>query len=502
MQPDLQNGASITRSFCTGALRSVRTWAVALVACALALMWSSQITDSRIESDAQQSTHMAVNLARHDVMSLDESAPYHPTNFREPVPVLVTALGVWILDSILGPCAPDDYLEGPRAKYLKYQNFFWLGLLSISAFVAARTLTSSFWLALFAVILVNRPLLPQQEQLGPVDNLLTELPATALLLPASILLAIAFTNRKWSAYVLAGVLFGIFGLIKAIGIYVFLGVLPVLACLYALQQPAIPWRIAARDLGVLMASFACVLAPWIVRNHILLDSYQITQRGGESLFERALEDQMTDDEFLGTFYIWGHPGPFHDWLGKKLQLSESDLLRGGRLQRLNSDFSTSLSRVDRDTAVDDGRPDQAITLFRKAQAQRTRLEREFAAAGSPQPQVAAEEQLYRLATTMISQHPLRHLKLTAAFMWRGAPLAFAILSAAIFFGLLRRRYDLLLFSLPAIGIVMAYSLFTPFFWRYGWPSRLVATVTAVALIKLIWDLIPVRRTAPVATRPN
>jgi hypothetical protein len=161
-----------------------------------------------------------------------------------------------------------------------------------------------------------------------------------------------------------------------------------------------------------------------------------------------------------------------------------------------------LSRVDRDTAVDDGRPDQAITLFRKAQAQRTRLEREFAAAGSPQPQVAAEEQLYRLATTMISQHPLRHLKLTAAFMWRGAPLAFAILSAAIFFGLLRRRYDLLLFSLPAIGIVMAYSLFTPFFWRYGWPSRLVATVTAVALIKLIWDLIPVRRTAPVATRPN
>jgi len=36
-----------------------------------------------LESDATDSTRMAVNFARHGVMSLDSADPYQPTGFRE-----------------------------------------------------------------------------------------------------------------------------------------------------------------------------------------------------------------------------------------------------------------------------------------------------------------------------------------------------------------------------------------------------------------------------------
>jgi hypothetical protein len=86
-------------------------------------------------------------------------------------------------------------------------------------------------------------------------------------------------------------------------------------------------------------------------------------------------------------------------------------------------------------------------------------------------------------------------------MWRGALIAFPVLVIGLAFALLwRKRFDLALFLLPSFGLVLIYALFTPFFWRYGWPSRLVANLTILILFKLMWDMFGARRaTAP--TKP-
>ncbi len=468
---------------------TTRSVAAAVLAIGLVVLWTAQISEAAIERDATESTRMAVNLARHGVMSLDNAAPFRPTNYREPVPVIVSALGVKVIDSILGASEPNAYLQGPRTKYLKYQNLLWLGLLTLSAFWAVRLLTSSFWFGLLGAALVNHPLVLQQ--FSPVDNLLTELPATAILLIASISLAVAFTRRQLPLFFFAGLMFGILALIKAIAFYVFIGLLAALAGLYLLQRPRIPWRTAAQQLLTLMIACGCVVAPWLYRNHVQLGTLQITQRGGESLWERALEDQISAPEYLGAFYIWARPGYLQDWLGRRLHFSADDLQRGGSLQRLNTDFYSPLLTEDL-AAVNEGSPGSAITLFRQAEAERTRLQRNYAAAGHPHPDVAAEQAMYANAEALIAAHPWRHLALTAAFMWRGAAQTLPILVIGLLVGLWRKRCDVVLLLLPAFGIVMIYALFTPFFPRYGWPSRLIAILAILLLIKLTWDAISSR----------
>jgi hypothetical protein len=122
---------------------------------------------------------------------------------------------------------------------------------------------------------------------------------------------------------------------------------------------------------------------------------------------------------------------------------------------------------------------------------------DYAAAGHPHPDIAAEQRLYTQATVLIAAHPWRHLALTVAFMWRGAVIAFPILVIGLAFAFWRKRFDLVLFLLPSFGLVLIYALFTPFFWRYGWPSRLVANLTILILLKLMWDMFGARRaTAP------
>jgi hypothetical protein len=464
----------------------VRTLAVAVLTIGLVALWTPQVTGRAMLADERENAQMAVNLAHYGVMSLDDGPPYHPTNFREPVPVFASAFGVKMLDAIFGIAEPSAYFSGMRGKYLKYQKFLWLGLLSISAFWVVRSLTSSFWLGLLGVALVNYPFRPKAW--SQIDTLFTEIPAIAILVPASFAVAFGFTHRRCSFFLLAGVLFGILALIKAIVLYVFLGLLLVLVGLY-LQRPPIPSRIAAREFAVLVLGFACVLAPWLYRNQVQLGTLQITQRGGESLWERAIEDQITAPEYLGSFYIWAPPGHLQDWLGKTLNFSADDLLRGGRLQRLNTDFSSPLSQADNQIAEDQGRPEKAITLFRKARAERRRLNLAFEATGHPHPDVAAEQSMYQSAAALIAAHPWRHLALTLPFMWRGAAMTFPTLVIALAFALWRKRYDVALFILPALGIVLLAAFFTPFFGRYGAPSHLIALLSVLVVAKLGWDMV-------------
>ncbi len=44
---------------------------------------------------------MAFNLERHGIISMDETLPLSPSNYREPAPVFVSAIGIALTDAVL-----------------------------------------------------------------------------------------------------------------------------------------------------------------------------------------------------------------------------------------------------------------------------------------------------------------------------------------------------------------------------------------------------------------
>jgi hypothetical protein len=444
---------------------------VGVLAVILLAMWGRQIDDSPIISDAVQSLQMGVNFERHGIFSLDAAPPLTPTNFREPLVPAASALAIEIIDAITGKSPPESYFSGKRLQYLKYQNLFWLSLLSVGTFWVARSLTSSFYVGLIAVILINVRFRPHYPP-GLIDDLMTEIPSAGMLIVASGALAIAFSRRSPALYVLSGFMFGVLTLTKAVALYVFIVVVAVLACLYLMRRAMVSFQVVARDLALLIVPFLCVVAPWMIRNHVQLGTYEITQRAGFALEERSLEDQMSAQEYVGAFYLWA-PAILQNRLGAWLGFSQNDLLAGGRLQRLDDNPDSALSQTDL-PFEEAGRPDKAVTFFRRGRAELRRLKMGFRAAGRPFPDVDQDATAKKNASTVILSHPWRHLALTVLLLWRASAVTTPILIGTLVFAIWQRRYDLLLFVLPSLGIVAAYALTSPFVGRYDLPMHLVA----------------------------
>src|SRR5690242_18506297 len=91
----------------------------AILACALA---STLITGRPVIKDASETLTMAINLEHHGVISMDESAPYRPSMMREPLPIVIDAVAVWVLDAVQGRASLETYFSGARARDLKLQN--------------------------------------------------------------------------------------------------------------------------------------------------------------------------------------------------------------------------------------------------------------------------------------------------------------------------------------------------------------------------------------------
>jgi hypothetical protein len=415
---------------------------------------------------------MALNLERHGVISLDENPPLTPTNYREPAPVIVSAAGIKLIDAALGQAPPEDYFHGERVRLLKYQNILWLGLLSLGAFWTLRYFIGSFYLALLGTLLVNYPFSGSHSESDLIDNLFTDIPAAAVLMLASLAVAVAVRGRSPIVCAVAGLLFGILTLIKAATLYVFVGTASVWACVYLLRQAA-PFRVLVRDLAVMVVAFGCVVGPWMYRNYVLIGSAHIAQRAGVVAMYRAVYDQMTPEEYRGTFYVWAPPR-LQGIIGRSLGFSAADLDRNGRLQRINetgSEFAADDLAAERA-----GAPDRTLSYYRQARAERVKLEKELSKAGNPQPEIAADDLLKDRAMKIILEHPWRNLALTIAFLWRGANFAFPALVIGLLVAVRQRRYEFLVFAAPAFGTVMLYALFTHFIPRYDAPALSIAIV--------------------------
>jgi 4-amino-4-deoxy-L-arabinose transferase-like glycosyltransferase len=411
--------------------------------------------------------------------------------YREPLPVFIDAIAVKVTDAMLGAADERAYFVGERARLLKHLDVAWMLLLSLAVFAATRVLTSSFTMAFVCMLAVSvkLPLVISGTVGLEFDLLRSELPTAALLVIGSLLLSAGWARGKAVWTVVAGIVFGMLALVKASFLYVFAGVIVIIAVTAATQW----WRTRDRNTTtrglLLLAGFAIVVAPWMYRNHVHFDTFSIAQRGGGVLSIRVMKDQMSLEEYVGSFYVWA-PHGLQPFVGTILGFTPDDLERGGRLQRLNR-RSTSNFFVEDNLWEEAGRPDRVVSFYRKARAAHVQLKNELMARGEDPAQ--SDAILQERSLRYIREHPWRHFALTIPFLWRGALIAFPVLALTLWLSVRRRNWELARFALPAFGLVMFYALLSHFIPRYGAPVFPLVIVCAGALLKDLFESGGLRR---------
>ncbi|MFL6547703.1 MAG: hypothetical protein ACJ8OJ_03360 [Povalibacter sp.] len=444
---------------------------------ALLAAWFHQISESSIHDDALGTLIPAVNLVHDGVYSLDDEPPLAPTMYREPVPILLTSIAVVVVDAIMGPAELPAYMSGERARLIKFQNVLWLTLLCTAAFLATLYFTSSFPLATGTAVLSYLAFLyPAVRDVG-VDSLYTEMPAAGLLLLSSWLLASSISGRNWPRLVAAGVCFGLLSLTKAMALPVFLGTLIVVVLYRAVRPAGTELRTTLAQTAVLLVSCAIVVAPWIYRNWTVFQSTQISERGGLSVYMRALYNEVSPTEYRGLFYIWA-PSPIRTPVGRILGFSSRDLKPGGALMRLTADEDARYAKSDLQ-AQRDGRPDRAVSLVAKARAERVKVRNEVRVAGyGHRTNVVADDLMKDRGMAMMKEQPGKTIAGAVTGLWRGAILILPLLAWAVLHAWRHRREDVLIFCVPALGFTFLLSMFSVFEPRYSGPMTPLAFVAA------------------------
>lgn len=470
--------------------RGLRIVLAAIIA-TLCVYWTLNVTGAPIVSDASANLKMGLNLAHHGTMSLSSETPLQPSMYREPLPIFVIAAGILIVDALVGRAdSLEDYFSGDRARYLKYSNVLWMLLLVAGVYCAVRFLTGSTTLAVVGMVLMNLkvPATPTSVAALGIDELMSDLAAAAIMVWASLLLVRALRDSRRLHFAITGAVFGLLALVKAAFLYVVAGVVVGTLVLSALNrwQTSDKWRVAAAQTLILTACFAVVVLPWMLRNYAQLGVFGIAERGGVVLLMRAEKDRMNAVEYRGAFYVWAPP-KLQSFFGSIFGFSREDLQRHGRLERLNREINTPFFAHEMEAEMA-GRPDDAVTFYHKARAQRVQLLREYAAMSTP-PERTVDEVLQERAMNMILDRPGKHLATTVPFLWRGAFTVFPILMIALLYSAYRRRVTIAAFVLPAFGLVMFCALLTHFPARYSVPTVGVAISVLLAMLKLGSDAI-------------
>lgn len=469
---------------------------LAVLVALLAPLWFANLGHRPAGLDASQSIDMAYNLMRHGVIGqkpqagvlsvLETARPVKggvaPSMYREPLPVMAIAGSMAVSEALRGPAPVEAYLTGDRTGDILLQNLLWMALLTLSVAAVVRFFTGSFALSVVGALAVNALILMfPANTIGETPG---ELPPATLLMLASALAAAAVERRSLRLTLAAAVALAVLTLAKATFLYVGVCLVVAVCLLEAWRVRGTPSGRFLAAVAAASAAFLLVLAPWMTRNQIHFGTPSLTARGGHVLLIRAYKDLMTPVEYAGSFYAWA-PGPLKPVVGAVTGFGPDDLQRGGRLQRFNRERTADFKEDDL-AAQRAGRPDLAITYFRKAGAEMARLKRELVAAGDPNAQYNADKVAQDEAMQIIRSHPLRHLAVTIPILWRGG--CFSILAVVGLFGWAAwtRRTGLAMFLLPSLGLAAFLALLTHFIPRYLWAMLPVFLVAALLTARMVW----------------
>jgi 4-amino-4-deoxy-L-arabinose transferase-like glycosyltransferase len=222
-----------------------------------------------LTDDATQYDAIARNLAAGHGFSESAAPPYVPTMHREPLyPVFISIF----------------YRLGlsPSAVYVT-QALLGTGVVLV-IYLLAREAFVDDWVTLLAALLVAcYPVLAARS-----GYLLTESLFTFLITLGVYLFYLGKRGNFWLAYLGAGLIFGLATLCRSIALLLvpFLGGLLLIE--RALRRPFPRWGIEWGKAMLLLLVALLVIAPWILRNQVVMGRATLTLRLGELLWARAV----------------------------------------------------------------------------------------------------------------------------------------------------------------------------------------------------------------------
>jgi len=474
-------------------------WLFMIVGAAIILLTFSlygRITDIANSADARQNLHSAYNLAFNGVISHSTSDEPQAGNYREPLPIISLAIHILAHPALSSELSIDEINEGKAVIAAKSHILFWVLLLYFGIMLVSYvSIPNKFLAAAVAAVSVYMTNLFFVDNPGIIDRLMTELHAAALLVWSSAFIILALRTGRFLWFCIAGISLALLSLTKALFLYVAIGFIVYLIIFYCITG-YFQTRIRSFALvGAMVLSTAIVLSPWMIRNYIHFQSFEITQRGGVVMLVRAFKNDMTDVEWRGAFYVYG-PSPIRNWLEDNMGYSRDDLEIDGPLKRLNrsrSSFAAADLQAERM-----GRAEDAITFYRAARAERVRLREYYQELGVDNAAHRADEALQQQALALISQNPIQHLKTTIAFMWRGMwsfrsqsvssdavttlnALGFCALWTLFLIGIFRFNPTMIAITILPVGALAFLGLTSHFIPRYSAmtiPNMLLAFIIA------------------------
>jgi 4-amino-4-deoxy-L-arabinose transferase-like glycosyltransferase len=258
---------------------------------------------------------------------------------------------------------------------------------------------------------------------------------------------------------------------------VFVGALLVVVVYRTVRPDGTSRRTTLAQVAVLAMSCAVVVAPWIYRNWVVFQSAQISERSGLSVYMRAVFNEVTPAEYRGLFYVWA-PSPIRPAVGRVLGFTPRDLEADGALIRLVGDDGSPVAESDLE-AERAGQPERTVSLVAKARAERVKVRKALRPQGlGYRTNLIADELMKQRGMEMMKDAPARTIAGAVTSLWRGGFLLIPLLAFALVHAWRRRREDLLMFCMPAMGFVALLSFFSVFEPRYSAPMTPLAFVAA------------------------
>lgn len=467
-------------------MRKTSIFFVLVVICLLTALASDSILHSgKVTNDGLQNYQAGYNFARHLTITPYRQNPDRPSMAREPLPPAL--LGIWmrLVDPNLDSTEPSKVNGKPPIVAVKRFNVLIAVLLAISAFFGVKILTKSPISGLVASALTG--IAVSIWGFG-LNSLYTEPVAALVLMGCAMASALLMQKLQWTRALVLGVLLGSLALTKAIGLYLFIVMLPILYLLLVYKSNK--WQESARCTVLVAAAFAVVVMPWIARNAYYFDEPSVALRGGRVLYYRALINDMPPDTYRAAFYVWS-PAPVRKLLAYAFGFSSADLQKGGSGQWLNRSKSSNFHLEDT-RAKDAGKPENTLTYIYKLRAEYIKRLRDFQKQKVPSASLAAANSMQRDGVNAIKDRPLSHIKAMLPLAWQAmwvsnlpywlAPLIAFALPALFFSGVFRRRPDAVAFALVPMGFYTSYLATSHMLPRYIEPLVPIMIVAAVTLL--------------------
>lgn len=277
--------------------------------------------------DAAAYATLAANLDHGDGFTLGRAATQPATNYSPGLPLFVA--GVYKLSG------------GVHERLARLVLAVIGGLAILFAYLIGRRLSGPLAGLVGAAAIAIYPALLEYQ------GMLMGEPLAATLLAGAVLATLWATDGGRSRWLLPGVLFGALALVRPEYL-----VVAVLAGLVVFLRGRRDLRSSAGRAAVLLAGLAVVVAPWTIRNAVVLDRFvPVSTGGGQVLFAGSYLPSGGDPERVGAEVVERHPELFAPGAVRHLRLEQIlARLAAHRYPQLETD--EALSRMGRERLDD------------------------------------------------------------------------------------------------------------------------------------------------------